>query len=76
VAALTSGDRAPLDVRTEVKEPEGGLRHDSPVLLNQILTLDKLRVGSVSPKAIQLVGRVLRISLGWYPSRFQALSAG
>jgi len=36
VAALTSGEEARYDVQVEVKAPEGGLDHNSLVLLNQI----------------------------------------
>jgi hypothetical protein len=45
VAAITSGERARYDVQVEVKAPEGGLPHNSIVLLNQIRTIDKRRVG-------------------------------
>jgi mRNA interferase MazF len=68
VAALTSGERARYDVQVEVRAPEGGLRHDSLVLLNQIRTIDKRRVGRywgrLSPQTMQRVDEAIRVSLG------------
>ena len=71
VAALTTGEEARYDVQVEVKAPEGGLHHDSLVLLNQIRTIDKRRVGRywghLSAATMQQVDRALRISLGLVP---------
>lgn len=71
VAAITSGDRASYDVQVEVKAPEGGLQHDSIVLLNQIRTIDKRRVGRywghLSEQTMKQVDEAIRISLGLVP---------
>jgi mRNA interferase MazF len=71
VAALTSGETARYDVQVEVKEPEGGLRHNSLVLLNQIRTIDKKRVGRfwgrLSTQTMRQVDEAIKISLGLVP---------
>ena len=71
VAALTSGEDARYDVEVEVKAPEGGLRRNSLVLLNQIRTIDKRRVGRhwgrLSGETMQRVDQAIRISLGLVP---------
>jgi mRNA interferase MazF len=71
VAALTSGERARYDVEVEVKAPEGGLHHNSLVLLNQIRTIDKRRVGRfwgrLSTQTMCRVDRAIEISLGLVP---------
>lgn len=71
VAAITSGERARYDVQVEVKAPEGGLHHNSIVLLNQIWTIDKRRVGRhwgrLSAEKMHQVDKALRISLGLVP---------
>jgi mRNA interferase MazF len=71
VAALTAGDHARYDVQVEVKAPEGGLRHNSLVLLNQIRMIDKRRVGRywghLSPDTMRQIDRALSISLGLVP---------
>ena len=71
VAALTSGERARYDLQVEVKAPEGGLHHNSLVLLNQIRTIDKRRVGRfwgrLSPQSMRYVDKAIRISLGLVP---------
>jgi mRNA interferase MazF len=71
VAAITSGDRARYDVQVEVKAPEGGVRHDSIVLLNQVRTIDKERVGRywghLSAQTMKQVDEAIRISLGLVP---------
>jgi mRNA interferase MazF len=71
VAALTSGENARYDVQVEVKAQEGGLPHDSLVLLNQIRTIDKRRVGRywgrLSPETMQRVDEAIKISLGLVP---------
>lgn len=71
VAALTSGERARYDVQVEVKAPEGGLHNNSIVLLNQIRTIDKRRIGRywgrLSAQTMQQVDEAIRISLGLVP---------
>ena len=71
VAALTSGGKAQYDIQVEVKAPEGGLRHNSLVLLNQIRTIDKQRVGRywgrLSTQTMQQVDEAIKISLGLVP---------
>jgi mRNA interferase MazF len=71
VAAVTSGQRARYDVQVEVKTPEGGLNHNSLVLLNQIRTIDKRRVGRfwgrLSVQTMQQVDEAIRVSLGLVP---------
>lgn len=71
VAAITSGDRARYDVQVELKAPEGGLQQDSIVLLNQIRTIDKRRVGRywghVSEQTMNQADEAIKISLGLVP---------
>lgn len=71
VAAITSNPRSYLPVQVEVVAPEGGLQRDSLVLLNQIRTIDKARLGrywgSLSPETMDRVNRALMISLGLVP---------
>lgn len=71
VAALASGESARYDVQVEVKAPEGGLRHNSLVLLNQIRTIDKRRVGRrwgrLPPRTMERVDKAIMISLGLVP---------
>lgn len=71
VAALTSGERARYDVQVEVKASEGGLHNNSIVLLNQIRTIDKRRIGRywgrLSAQTMQQVDEAIRISLGLVP---------
>jgi len=71
VAALTSGENARYDVQVKVRAPEGGLHHNSLVLLNQIRTIDKRRVGRrwgrLSPRTMQQVDEAIKISLGLVP---------
>jgi mRNA interferase MazF len=71
VAAITSGDEAIYDTEVAVKAPEGGLRNDSLVLLNQIRTIDKRRVGRswghLSPETMRRVDEAIKISLGLVP---------
>ena len=69
VAAVTSQFEErlyPTEVR--IAAPEGGLRTDSVVLLNQIRTVDKRRLtkrlGRVRALTMAQVDRALRISLG------------
>jgi mRNA interferase MazF len=71
VAAITSGENARYDVQVEIKAPEGGLHHDSLVLLNQIRTIDKRRVGRywgrLSTQTMQRIDDAIKISLGLVP---------
>ena len=71
VAALTSGEEARYDVQVEVRAPEGGLHHNSIVLLNQIRTIDKRRVGRywgrLSARTMRQVDEAIKISLGLVP---------
>jgi mRNA interferase MazF len=71
VAALSSGEEARYDVQIGVKAPEGGLHHDSIVLLNQIRTIDKRRVGRywgrLSAQTMRKVDDAIKISLGLVP---------
>ena len=71
VAALTSGEQARYDIEVEVKAPEGGLHHNSLVLLNQIRTVDKRRVGRywgrLSAETMRRVDEAIKISLGLVP---------
>jgi mRNA interferase MazF len=71
VAAITSGERARYDVNVEVKAPEGGLSRDSLVLLNQVRTVDKSRLGRywghLSEETMARVDKALGISLGLVP---------
>jgi len=69
VAAVTtaiSSEEYPTEVL--VRAPEGGLRHDSLVLLNQIRTIDKRRLithwGRLSSPTMDQVDNALKISLG------------
>lgn len=72
VAAITTAVGAtdyPTEVR--VQAPEGGLKKDSVVLLNQIRTVDKRRLvepwGELIPATLEKVDEALRISLGLVP---------
>jgi mRNA interferase MazF len=71
VAALTSGDTARYDVEVEIRAPEGGLERDSLVLLNQIRTVDKRRLGRywgrLAPSTMARVDDAIGISLGLEP---------
>lgn len=71
VAAITSNLRPGFDVNVVVSAPEGGLSRDSTVLLNQIRTVDRSRLGRywgrLSPATMALVDRALLISLGLVP---------
>jgi len=69
VAAITSRFEEPL-YPTEVLLPagEGGLEVDSVVLLNQVRTVDRLRLiqrlGTLKPETMKRVNQALRISMG------------
>jgi mRNA interferase MazF len=59
-------------VQIEVKAPGGGLHHNSIVLLNQIRTIDKRRVGRywghLSAQTMLQMDETAKISLGLVPS--------
>ncbi len=71
VAAITSGNQSRFDVNVLLKAPEGGLANDSIVLLNQIRTIDRARLGRrwgrVSPQIMAQVDEAIKISLGLVP---------
>lgn len=68
VAAITSTLRPDFDVNVVVQAPEGGLQNDSTVLLNQIRTVDRSRLGRywgrLTPATMARIDRALLISLG------------
>lgn len=72
VAALTTAVGAkefPTEVR--VSAPEGGLKRDSAILLNQVRTIDKRRLiarwGRLTPQTMEKVDEALKISLALVP---------
>ncbi len=71
LAPITTGDKAKYPVNVAVLAPEGGLKNNSVILLNQILTVDKGRLGRywgrVTPETMQSVDKALQISLGLVP---------
>lgn len=71
VAAITSGEKAIYDTEVEIKAPDGGLRNDSLILLNQIRTVDKSRAvrkwGQASAEVMEKVNEAIKISLGLVP---------
>jgi mRNA interferase MazF len=71
VAAITSGRRVRFDVNVAVESPEGGLTKDSIILLNQIRTIDKSRLGRywgrLGADKMAQVDEALKISLGLVP---------
>jgi len=69
VAAITSQLRDPLrPTNVFVKSPEGGLTSDSVVLLNQVRSIDKRRLGkrlgALKPDTMKRVGQAIEISFG------------
>lgn len=68
VAPITSGTHRKFDVNILVKAPEGGLSNDSLILLNQIRTVDKARLGRcwgrISTNTLAAVDEAIKISLG------------
>ncbi|GAB4578622.1 MAG: type II toxin-antitoxin system PemK/MazF family toxin [Anaerolineales bacterium] len=68
IAPITSGESANFDVNVEIKTPEGGLSNNSIILLNQIRTVDRTRLGRywgrVSMATMQKVDEAIKISLG------------
>lgn len=71
VAAITTGNYPQFSVNVLVKAPEGGLKNDSLILLNQIRTVDKSRLGRywghVSAQTLARVDDGIKISLGLIP---------
>lgn len=68
VAAITSTTREAYPYEVSLPAGEGGLHKDSIVLLNQIRTIDKKRLGrklgTISTETMRKVERALAISLG------------
>ena len=69
VAALSSSvPDKPFPFIVRIESSEGGLEHDSVVLLNQVRTIDKSRLlrrlGKLKPATMARVDRALQISLG------------
>jgi mRNA interferase MazF len=68
VAAITSTEREAYPHEVSLNAGEGGLPKDSIILLNQIRTIDKKRLGrklgTISPDALKKVDRAIAISLG------------
>jgi len=71
IAPITSGESSQYPVEVEIKAPEGGLKNDSLVLLNQIRAVDKRRLvhylGKLNPHTIKKIDQALLISLGLVP---------
>ena len=71
VAAITSSTFKQFDVTVLVKAPEGGLRNDSLILLNQIRSVDRSRLsrywGRLSAQTMAQVDESIKISLGLAP---------
>lgn len=69
VAAITSRFEEPVyPTEVLVEPPEGGLKVESVVLLNQIRSLDKQRLiqrlGALRPETMEKVDQAIEISLG------------
>lgn len=70
VAAITSkfDDRRTYPTQVAVQAPEGGLRADSVILLNQLRSVDRLRLvrrmGVLTANTMAAVDRALLLSLG------------
>ncbi|HLO86613.1 MAG TPA: type II toxin-antitoxin system PemK/MazF family toxin [Nostocaceae cyanobacterium] len=69
VAAITSQFSEPLyPTEVLIKSPEGGLKVDSVVLLNQIRSIDKQRLikrlGTLQLSTMEQVDQAIQISLG------------
>jgi mRNA interferase MazF len=67
VAPITSGEEARFRVNVAIKAPEGGLTNNSIILLNQIRTVDKSRIGRfwgrISAETAVKVDEAIKISL-------------
>ena len=65
---MTTGNKAIFDTEVEIKAPEGELKNDSIILLNQIRTIDKTRIvaawGTLTEKTMLKLDNALKISLG------------
>lgn len=70
-AVTTSLDLKEYPTEVRVRAPEGGLKKDSAVLLNQIHTIDKRRMvarwGTLGPETTRRLDEALKISLGLVP---------
>ena len=69
VAAITSKlTPTPYPTDVLIAAPEGGLKTDSMALLNQLRSVDRLRlvkrIGSLRPETMQKVDQALQISIG------------
>ena len=68
IAPITSGEKARFPVNVEIKAPEGELKNNSLILLNQIRTVDKSRFGRywgrASDETMRKVDQAIKISLG------------
>lgn len=68
VAPITSATHARFSVNVEVEAPEGGLVNDSLMLLNQIRTVDRSRLGRywgrMTLRTMAKVDKAIEISLG------------
>lgn len=72
VAAISTAlDAKEYPTEVRVSAPEGGLKRDSVILLNQIRTVDKRRLterwGKLERETMERVDEALRISLGLVP---------
>lgn len=71
VAPITTGEAARFRVNVAVKAPEAGLTHNSLILLNQIRTVDRSRIGRrwgrISPGIMKQVDEAIKVSLGLVP---------
>jgi mRNA interferase MazF len=68
VAPITTDDRSEYPVEILVKPPEGKLKNNSLIKLDQIRTIDKRRlvkfIGSLNPETMDQVDQAIKISLG------------
>ncbi len=68
VAPITSAKRKAYRVYVQITAPEGGLKKDSTVLLDQIRATDKQRLnkclGHLSDETMARIDKALMISLG------------
>ena len=68
VAPITTGSQSHFPVNVLVQAPEAGLTNHSLVLLNQIRTVDRRRIGRywgrLGPDTMTQVDEAIRISLG------------
>lgn len=67
VAAITSSQRSARSFEVELESPEGSLRKNSLILLQQIRTIDKQRLvkllGRITEDTLRKVETALKISL-------------